>query len=78
MNGKIFDATENQEGKKPIEIVAGKGQVIPGWDEALLRMKKGGKAMLVIPSAIAYGSQGRGPIPMYSTLVFEMEITDVK
>jgi FKBP-type peptidyl-prolyl cis-trans isomerase FkpA len=78
VNGRVFDSTESQPGQKPIEIVVGKGQVIKGWDEALLRMKKGGKAMLVIPSSIAYGAQGRGPIPMFSTLVFTLEVTDIK
>jgi len=41
-------------------------------------MRKGGKAILVIPSDIAYGPQGRSSIPPYSTLVFEVELLDIK
>jgi len=77
LNGKVFDASEMHDGK-PIEVPVAKGQVIPGWDEALQKMKKGGKAMLIVPSSLGYGTQGSGPIPPFSTLVFEIEVVDVK
>jgi FKBP-type peptidyl-prolyl cis-trans isomerase len=52
--------------------------VIKGWDEGLQLMAKGGKAILIIPSSIAYNDQEMGSIPPYSTLVFDLEILDVK
>lgn len=48
-----------------------------GWDQGILKMRKGGKALLLIPSDIGYG-EGRGQIPPYTPLVFEVELIDVK
>jgi len=77
----------NIEGKKlqssldsgqPFKFKLGEGQVIAGWDEGIALMKAGGKATLVIPSAIAYGATQRGAdIPPYSPLVFEVELLEV-
>lgn len=53
-------------------------QVIPGWTEAIQLMTKGSKAKLIIPSSIAYGPRGGGPIPPFSTLVFDVELIDFK
>lgn len=90
LNGKLFDtniesvAKENnvynpQRPYEPMEVPAGVGQMIPGFDEALLKMKKGGKATVIIPFAQAYGSRDMGPdIPAYSTLVFDIEIVDAE
>lgn len=90
LNGKLFDtniesiAKENnvynpQRPYEPMEVPAGKGQLIPGFDEALLMMKKGGKATVIIPFAQAYGSRDMSPdIPAYSTLVFDIEIVDAE
>ncbi len=56
----------------------GQGQVIKGWDEALLLMKEGGKAKIILPSSQAYGANDRNPdIPPYSPLVFEVELIEV-
>jgi FKBP-type peptidyl-prolyl cis-trans isomerase FkpA len=54
------------------------GRVIPCWTEALQKMKVGGKARIVCPSDIAYGDRGRGPIPGGSTLVFDVELLEVR
>ncbi|GAB1406043.1 MAG: FKBP-type peptidyl-prolyl cis-trans isomerase [Lentimicrobiaceae bacterium] len=77
LNGQKFDSSYDRN--EPIEFVLGQGQVIAGWDEGIAMMKEGGKATLIIPSKIAYGPQGRMPtIPPYSTLVFDVELIEVK
>lgn len=76
LNGTVFDSSV--EKGEPFSFRLGVGQVIKGWDEAIGMMNKGGKATLVIPSIIAYGSADRGTIPPYSTLVFDVELIDVQ
>lgn len=73
VDGTVFDSSE---GKEPIEITVGTGEVIPGWDEALQLMQKGSKAKIILPSSLAYGKQAAGPIPPYSTLIFTLEVID--
>ncbi|XP_072538566.1 FK506-binding protein 15 isoform X2 [Salminus brasiliensis] len=64
---------------KLLRLKLGAGKVIKGWEEGMLNMRKGGKRLMVIPPALAYGSQGvPGRIPADSTLVFEAEIRRVK
>ena len=76
MDGKKFDSSYDRG--KPIDFTVGKGQVIKGWDEALLGMKKGEKRVLIIPSSLGYGPSGRGPIPPNATMVFDVELIDFK
>jgi FKBP-type peptidyl-prolyl cis-trans isomerase len=76
LNGKVFDSSI--ERKNPIEFMLGRGQVIKGWDEGITLMKQGGKAILIIPSAMGYSDRDMGVIPPYSTLVFDVELVDVK
>lgn len=77
MDGTLFDSSYKRG--EPIAFVVGKGQVIKGWDEALLDMKKGEKRTLIIPYTLAYGEEGYPPvIPAKATLVFEVELVDFK
>lgn len=76
LDGTVFDSSIDKG--EPFSFRLGVGQVIKGWDEAIGMMNKGGKATLVIPSDIAYGSRDSGTIPAYSTLVFEVELVDVQ
>jgi len=71
-DGKKFDSSYDRG--KPIDFPVGKGQVIKGWDEALLGMKKGEKRVLIIPSDLGYGPSGRGPIPPNATMIFDVEL----
>jgi FKBP-type peptidyl-prolyl cis-trans isomerase len=63
---------------QPFEFQVGSNQVIKGWEEAIQKMKKGGKAKLIVPSNLAYGArQMNDYIKPYSTLVFELELLEI-
>lgn len=71
---KVF---ESNAGKAPIQFTINSGQVIPGWDEGLKMLKKGGKATLYIPATLAYGQQpGPGGKP-FENLIFDVQVVDV-
>ena len=79
--GTLQDGFEFDNSKKrgqPFEFTVGGGQVIKGWDEGLLGMKAGGQRILVIPPEKAYGASGVGPIPPNATLVFAIDLLEVK
>lgn len=65
-------------GIDPLEFTLGVGGVIPGWDQGLVGMKVGGLRRLVIPPSLAYGGIRQGPIPPNTSLVFEIELLEVK
>lgn len=76
-NGKTFDSSYPR--KKPIEFPLGKGYVIEGWDEGIALLEVGDKARFVIPAYLGYGDRGAGGvIPPNATLVFDVELMDVK
>ena len=76
-DGTVFDSSYPR--KQPIDFTIGVGQVIAGWDEGIQFLKVGDKARFVIPSNLAYGSQGAGGvIPPDATLIFDVELMDVK
>ena len=63
---------------EPINIELGANQVIKGWEESLLMMKKGDKARVVIPYELAYGEKGYPPvIPAKTDLIFDIELVDI-
>ena len=76
LNGTKFDSSRDRG--KPFEFILGKHQVIPGWDEGIALLRKGGTAKLIIPSSLAYGARNMGPIPPFSTLVFDVQLMDIK
>jgi len=71
LNGTVFDGTTSQ----PISFKL--GQVIAGWQVGIPLIQKGGKIRLLIPSALAYGPDGQGPIPANAVLDFDIELIDV-
>ncbi|GAB4119862.1 MAG: FKBP-type peptidyl-prolyl cis-trans isomerase [Roseiflexaceae bacterium] len=76
-NGKKFDSSVDR--KQPFTFVLGRGQVIRGWDEGVATMQVGDKIKLTIPPELGYGARGAGGvIPPHATLVFEVELLDVK
>ena len=76
-NGEVFDSSYKR--KQPIDFQLGVGQVIEGWDEGIALLQVGDKARFVIPSYLGYGSSGAGGvIPPDATLVFDVELVDVK
>lgn len=75
--GKKFDSSLDR--KQPFNFFLGGGQVIQGWDEGFAGMKIGGKRTLIIPSEMGYGARGAGgAIPPNATLIFDVELLDVK
>lgn len=75
-NGQQFDNSYLK--REPFTFTIGEGKVIRGWEEGVLGMKTGGQRVLVVPPELAYGREGYGPIPGGATLVFAVELLEVK
>jgi FKBP-type peptidyl-prolyl cis-trans isomerase len=90
LDGTLFDTSipeiakannifNEQRPYEPLPVNVGMGQVIPGWDEGLMLLKKGSKAKFIIPSPLGYGEAGAGAaIPANSILVFDVEVKNVQ
>ena len=76
-NGQKFDSSFDRD--KPIEFPIGSGKVIPGWDEGIMLLNVGTRAKLIIPPELGYGRAGAGGvIPPNATLIFDVELLEVK
>lgn len=74
-HGAQFDSSA---GRSPFSFQLGAGQVIKGWDDGVQGMKVGGKRTLIVPASMGYGEGGAGPIPPNASLIFDVELLDVR
>jgi len=80
LDGKVFDSSNNNpQTAAGVDFQLGRGMVIPGWEEGVMKLRKGGKGTLIIPSALAYGTEGAGGvIPPNTVILFDVELVDVQ
>ena len=75
--GAKFDSSLDRG--QPFSFPIGRGRVIKGWDEGVATMQIGGARTLIIPPDLGYGSRGAGGvIPANATLLFEVELLEVR
>jgi FKBP-type peptidyl-prolyl cis-trans isomerase len=77
-SGDVFDSSRSAAPPKPFDVTLGEGQVISGWEEGLPGMKVGEIRKLTIPPEMGYGKMAKPKIPPNSTLVFEVELVEIK
>jgi hypothetical protein len=75
-SGRKFDSSRDRG--RPFEFKVGDGRVIAAWDEGVATMHQHGRRRLIVPPELGYGASGTGPIPPNATLVFEVELVDVR
>ncbi len=76
LDGKKFDSSVDRN--QPITFKLGSHSVIPGWEEGIELLNKGSKARLIIPPSLGYGNRDMGIIPPNSTLIFDVELVNIK
>jgi len=74
-DGTVFDATGNGE---PFQFRLGGNEVIRGWNQGIPGMRLGGIRRLVVRAELGYGSRGRGRVPPNATMVFDVQLVDVR
>jgi peptidylprolyl isomerase len=74
-DGTVFDGSL---GGDPFHTRLGGNEVIRGWNEGIVGMRRGGVRRLVVPPNLGYGSSGRGDVPPGATLIFRLELVDVR
>jgi peptidylprolyl isomerase len=72
--GDPIDATRHG----PVEFRVGAGQVLPALDEGVLGMRLGGGRRLIVPSDLAYGSRGKGAVPPFATLIYDLRVVGIR
>ena len=75
-DGTKFDSSLGRG--RPFSFPIGAGRVIRGWDEGVATMQLCGQRRLIIPPQLAYGATGQGPIPPNATLIFDVELLEVR
>ncbi|HUS20201.1 MAG TPA: FKBP-type peptidyl-prolyl cis-trans isomerase [Terriglobales bacterium] len=73
-----YEVFDSSVGKDALKFDLGMGRVIKGWDEGIAGMRVGGRRLLVIPPEAAYGREGSGKISGNATLIFEVELVEVR
>ncbi|WP_165321873.1 FKBP-type peptidyl-prolyl cis-trans isomerase [Rhizorhabdus phycosphaerae] len=76
--GKRSTKFDSSVGSEPFTFFLGAGEVIKGWDDGVVGMKVGGKRTLILPPAVAYGSEGDETIPPNSWLIFDIQLLKVE
>lgn len=77
-NGKIFDSTRDSLIPAPMKFQINSGKMIRGFSDGVETMRIGGRRLILVPSALGYGSTGKGTIPPNSDLSFDVELVDIK
>ncbi|KAF7708474.1 peptidyl-prolyl cis-trans isomerase FKBP14 [Silurus meridionalis] len=77
-NGTMFHSSRQQGDKHPVWFTLGIREVIKGWDKGLQNMCTNEKRKLTVPPSLAYGKEGKGKIPPESTLIFEIELIEIR
>lgn len=76
VDGSVFDSSAKQGKPKGVEFAV--SSVMPGWQEALLHMKKGSEWEIYVPSELAYGEEGEGDVPPFAVLIFQLKLLDIR
>ncbi len=77
IDGTLFDSSDKYNVEGTIDFVLENPPMIKGWDDGMKVINKNAKVQLIIPSEFAYGSEGSGTIPPYSTLVFVVKMMEI-
>ncbi|KAK2855037.1 hypothetical protein Q7C36_006906 [Tachysurus vachellii] len=77
-NGTMFHSSRQEGDKHPVWFTLGIREVIKGWDKGLQNMCTGEKRKLTIPPSLAYGKEGKGKIPPESSLIFDIELIEIR